>query len=106
MQLEDYFDFDNPNGIRIKQTRVNLEDVVYAALEGQTPARIVQSLPSLTLEQVHAALAYYYRNQKQVEEYLKEQEAAYDAAKAQHEEEDRPEIVQQLLKRRGRIQNA
>jgi uncharacterized protein (DUF433 family) len=106
MQLEDYFDFDNPNGIRIKPTRVNLEDVVYAALEGQTPDRIVQSLPSLTLEQVHAALAYYYRNQEQVEDYMIEQEAAYDAAKNQHEQKERPEIVRELLKRRHRSQNA
>jgi uncharacterized protein (DUF433 family) len=66
MQLEDYFDLNEPNGIRIRSTRVNLEDVVYAARQGQTPARIAQSFPSLSLEQVHAALAYYYRNQQQV----------------------------------------
>jgi uncharacterized protein (DUF433 family) len=101
MQLEDYFDFDNPNGIRIKPTRVNLENVVYAAMRGETPSQIVRGFPSLTLEKVHATLAYYYRNQQQVDAYMRDQEAAYDEAKRQHEQGERPEIVQRLLKLRA-----
>lgn len=101
MQLEDYFDFDNPNGIRIKPTRVNLEDVVYAAMRGETPSQIAHSFRSLDLEKVHAALAYYYRNRQEVDEYMKAQEAAYDEAKRQHEQGERPEVVKRLLKLRA-----
>lgn len=101
MQLKDYFDFDDPNGIRIKPTRVNLENVVYAAMRGETPSQIVRGFPSLNLEKVHAALAYYYRNQQQVDEYMKAQEAAYDEAKRQHEQGERPEVVKRLLELRA-----
>lgn len=101
MQLEDYFDFENPNGIRIKSTRMNLEDVVYAALRGETPGQIAHNFRSLTLEQVHAALAYYYRNREQVEDYMRRQEAEYDADKARHEQGERPDVVKRLLKLRA-----
>ena len=101
MQLEDYFEFDNPIGIRIRGTRVNVENVILAAARGYAPGRIVQSYPSLTLEQVHAVLAYYYRNRQQIDDYMARQEAAYDEAKKQHEQGERPEVVQRLLKLRA-----
>jgi uncharacterized protein (DUF433 family) len=97
MQFEDYLEIDHPNGIRIRSTRVNLEDVVYAARQGQTPARIVQSFPSLSLEQVHAALTYYYHNQQQLDAYIQRQEAGYESDKQRHEAGERPEIVGRLL---------
>lgn len=107
MQLEEYFDFKNLNGIRIEGTRVNLEDVVYMAREGMSPGQIRQDLPSLTLEQIHAALAYYYRNRASVDEYMARQEAEWDAEKRQHEAGERPEVVLRLLQmkaeRKGKV---
>ncbi len=107
MQLEEYFEFDNPNGIRIKGTRVNIEIVVYATREGMTPGQVVQNYPTLTLEQVHAALAYYYANRATIDDYIARQEAAYDEAKRRHEAGERPEVVRRLLKlkaeRQGKV---
>lgn len=101
MQLEDYLDFDNPNGIRIKDVRINIEVIIMAAQVGLTPAEIVQDFPFLSLEQVHAALAYYYRNRAQMDDYIKRQDAAYDEAKRKHESGERPEVVQRLMKSRA-----
>lgn len=107
MQLEDYFEFDNPNGIRIRGTRINLEDVVYLAGEGMSAGQIRQDLPALSLEQVHAALAYYYRNRVTVDEYIVRQHAEWEAEKQHHEAGERPAVVENLLRlkaeRKGKV---
>ena len=40
-------------------TRVSLDSIVYAFLEGQTAESIAQSFPVLTLEQVYGAITFY-----------------------------------------------
>ncbi|MGF1991747.1 DUF433 domain-containing protein [Nostoc sp. 2RC] len=53
MQLEDYFDFQRPDDIRIKGTRIRIETILYDFIHrAQTPEEIAESYPSLTLEQV------------------------------------------------------
>lgn len=101
MELNEYLDFNNPNGIRIKGTRVNLEDVVYLASEGMAPGQIHRDLPVLTLEQIHAALAYYYRNRPGVDEYMARQDAEWEADKKKQKEDERPEVVKRLLRLRA-----
>ena len=44
---------------RITGTRVSLDSVVYAFLNGSAPESIVESFPALTLEQVYGAITYY-----------------------------------------------
>ena len=46
-------------GYWVAGTRVSLDSVVYAFLEGLSPESIVDSFETLTLEQVYGALAYY-----------------------------------------------
>ena len=40
-------------------TRVSLDSIVYAFLDGQSAEAIAQAFPVLTLEQVYGAIAYY-----------------------------------------------
>jgi uncharacterized protein (DUF433 family) len=91
MLLEDYFDFDNPNGIRIRGTKVNLEVVVLETLRGASAAEIVQDYPPLSLEQVHAALTYYYHNRAAVDDYLRQRNDAFELARRQHQATRPPE---------------
>ena len=50
MNIEDYFDRLSPDDIRIRGTRVGIETVLYEYIyREQTPERIVQSFPSITL---------------------------------------------------------
>jgi uncharacterized protein (DUF433 family) len=55
---------------RVAQTRISLDSLVYAYLNGQTAEAIAQSFPLLTLEQVYGALAYYLAHRKQVDARL------------------------------------
>ncbi|HQE91435.1 MAG TPA: DUF433 domain-containing protein [Anaerolineae bacterium] len=71
MQLEDYFDFLADDDIRLKNTRVGIESVLYEYIyREQTPEAIHQQLPALTLEQIYATILYYLHNREQVEAYL------------------------------------
>ena len=67
------------NGCRIAGTRVSLDSIVYAYLNGQTAESIAQSFPSLTLEQVHGALAYYLAHRNEIDDYLDRSQVEYDA---------------------------
>jgi len=73
MLLEDYFDFLAPDDIRIKGHRVGIESVLLDYLHRNlTAEQIAQRYPSLTLEDVYAAILYYLHNRETVEHYLNE----------------------------------
>lgn len=85
---------------RVAGTRVSLDSVVYAWLNGLSPESIVDSYPVLTLEDVHGALAYYLGHQDEVDEYLRQGEAEFDALRQQLSQklrEARPLLYQKLL---------
>jgi uncharacterized protein (DUF433 family) len=90
---------------RIAGTRISLDSVVYAWHRGESPESIVDSYPSLTLEQVHGALAFYLANREHIDEYL--QQAKVDGEKlrvrlTQQLRETRPELYYRLQAERER----
>jgi uncharacterized protein (DUF433 family) len=66
---------------RIRSTRVSLDSVVYAFWNGQTAESIAQSFPTLTLEQVYGAIAFYLAHTDEVDAHLRRRRADYDAAR-------------------------
>jgi uncharacterized protein (DUF433 family) len=64
---------------RITGTRVSLDSMVYAFLNGVSPESILDSYPILTLEQVYGAIAYYLSHQAEVDAYLRQGEAEFAA---------------------------
>ena len=64
-------------GYYIAGSRVSLDSVVYAFLRGESPEGIVDSWPSLTLEQVFGALSFYLANREAVDQYLAEGAAGF-----------------------------
>jgi len=71
MQLEDYFNFLAPNDIRVQGTRVGIETILYDFIyRERTPQEIVESYPSLNLEQVYATITYYLHNKEQINTYI------------------------------------
>jgi uncharacterized protein (DUF433 family) len=64
---------------RIAGTRVSLDSVVYAFLNGSSPESIVDSFPALTLEQVYGAITYYLAHQAEVDAYLQQGKADFAA---------------------------
>jgi uncharacterized protein (DUF433 family) len=65
----------------VADTRVSLDSIVYAFLEGHTAESIQQSFPLLTLEQVYGAITYYLAHCESIDAYLQEQQAAFEALK-------------------------
>jgi uncharacterized protein (DUF433 family) len=63
---------------RICGTRVSLDSIVYAYRRGASPESIQRSFPSLTLEQVHGALAFYLSHQTEVDNYLVQGEKEFE----------------------------
>lgn len=64
------------NGVvRVAQTRVTLDTVVYTFEQGATAEEIAQQYPSLSLADVYAVIAFYLRHCSDVREYLRKREA-------------------------------
>ncbi len=73
MQLEDYFDFNSPDEIKLKGHRIWLEDVLLEYIHREmTPEQLGQRFPTLTLEEIHACILYYLRNKDRIDKYLED----------------------------------
>jgi uncharacterized protein (DUF433 family) len=71
MQLEDYFDVLAPDDIRLRGHRIGIESVLYEYIyRERTPEEIAARFPTLSLDQVYAAILYYLRNQDQMRGYM------------------------------------
>lgn len=94
MQLEDYFNFLEPNDIRIKGTRVGIETVLYDYIfRARTPEEIEQSYSTITLDQVYATILYYLRNTEAVEKYITDWIEYGEEMRRQQEENLSPGIL-------------
>ncbi|MEH2376858.1 DUF433 domain-containing protein [Nostoc sp.] len=70
MQLEDYFEFLDPDDIRIKGHRIGIDNVIQYYLQGCSPEQILEELPSLNLEKIYATLTYYLHNRVEIDAYM------------------------------------
>lgn len=71
MKLEDYFIFLSSNDIRLKNTRVGIETVLYDYIyRSRMPEEIAKTYLSLSLEQVYATILYYLQNKEEVTQYI------------------------------------
>ncbi|MCC5622677.1 DUF433 domain-containing protein [Nostoc sp. CHAB 5715] len=70
MQLEDYFEFLDPDDIRIKGHRIGIDNVIQYYLQGYSPEQIIEELPSLNLEKIYATLTYYLHNRVEIDAYM------------------------------------
>jgi len=71
-------------GYYVAGTRVSLDSVVHAYRNGAAPESILRSFPLIgSLERIYGAITYYLAHQAEVDEYLKRQDAAWQAGRAQ-----------------------
>src|SRR6266850_5819258 len=59
---------------RIVGSRVSLDSIVICFREGLSAESILESFPTLTLEQVYGAITFYLGNRGAVDEYIREGE--------------------------------
>jgi uncharacterized protein (DUF433 family) len=67
---------------RVAETRVSLDSVVYAFRRGASPESIQRSFPSLTLEQIYGAIAFYLSHQDEIDQYLLDREEEHEKLRA------------------------
>ena len=68
-------------GYWLAGTRISLDSIVYAFLEGQAPESIQRSFPLASLEQVYGAITYYLAHRSEIDAYLQKARADYEAAR-------------------------
>ncbi len=89
-------------GYWIANSRVSLDTIVYAFLDGQSSEAIAQSLPVLTLEQVYGAIAFYLAHQPEVETYLEQSKTDFETKRTASRKSD-PMFYQKLADARRHL---
>jgi uncharacterized protein (DUF433 family) len=90
-------------GYWVAGARVSLDSIIYAFLEGQTAESIAQSFPALALEQVYGAITYYLANRPDLDAYLAQAKADFEAKRLAARDAD-PMFYQKLADARRRMQ--
>lgn len=80
---------DDCGVVRMGDTRVSFDSIVYRHKQGDSPTEIHEGFPSVPLADIYAAISYYLRHRDEVEAYLGEREA--EATRIRQEVESRPE---------------
>jgi uncharacterized protein (DUF433 family) len=94
---------DSSGSLRIGQTRVLVELVLWAFQDGATPEAIVQRYPALSLVDVYTIVTYYLQHHEEMERYLAKQERRATEVRERIEQGqgDLAELRSRLLAQRG-----
>jgi uncharacterized protein (DUF433 family) len=65
---------DDTGTIRVGQSRVTLDVLLHYWRLRMKPEEIARGLDTLTLADIHGALAYYLRHQTEIDDYLRRRE--------------------------------
>jgi uncharacterized protein (DUF433 family) len=92
---------DKDGVIRVSKTRVTLDTIVGAFLEGLTAEEIAVQYPVVPLADVYSVIGYYLHQKKKVETYLKRREKIAAQIRRQNETRfDQSGIRERLLARK------
>jgi uncharacterized protein (DUF433 family) len=90
-------------GYYVAGTRVSLDSIVYAFLEGQTAESIAQAFSALTLEQAYGAITFYLAHRPEVDQYLEGARRDFETKRRSAREAD-PMFYQKLAAARRTVQ--
>ncbi len=88
-------DFDGV--VRISETRVTLDTIIYAFRDGATAEEIAQQYPSLSLSDIYSVIGYYLQQSEKVNAYLQRREAVTAAVRKENEARFDPDGVRERL---------
>lgn len=92
----------DPDGIaRVGKTRVTLDTVVAAFLDGATSEEIAQQYPTLSYADIYLVVGYYLCHRGEVDEYLLQRQKDADATYNQNESRHPPQGVRERLMARA-----
>jgi uncharacterized protein (DUF433 family) len=91
-------------GYWVAGTRVSLDSIVLAFLDGLSPETIVtECFPVLTLEQVYGAITYYLAHRAEIDRYVQQVDAEFDALRHATRSAD-PHFHAKLVQARRQLQ--
>ncbi len=82
---------------KVGDSRISLDSVVYAFNRGDDAVEIQYQYDSLSLAQVHAAIAYYLHNKAKVDTYIVKHEKNREKFWREHEAKNPPKITREIL---------
>jgi len=88
---------------RIAGSRVSLDSLVYAFWDGKSAETIAQSFPTLTLEQIYGAIAFYLAHRAAIDAYMAQGRRDYEAMRQAARDAD-PMFYQKLADARRQRQ--
>lgn len=83
--------------IRVGKTRVTLDTVISAFVEGATAEEIAYQYSSLDLADVYSVIAYYLRRRAEVETYLQKRRRQAEKIRKQNENRSDPSGIRSRL---------
>jgi uncharacterized protein (DUF433 family) len=91
---------DTSGVVRVGNTRVTLDTVIAAFLEGATAEEIAHQYPSLILPDIYSVIGYYLNNRDEVDNYLDARKKQNKAIREQVEKNYDPHGVRERLMKR------
>ena len=93
---------DSDGVVRVGGTRVTLDTIIYAFLDGATAEEIAQQYPSISLPDIYSVIGYYLKQRMKIDKYLHQREKFAAKIKKQNEMRFDPNGVRdRLLARQG-----
>jgi uncharacterized protein (DUF433 family) len=87
-------------GYWVTGSRVSLDSIVTAFLQGLSPETIVEEcFPALTLEQVYGAITYYLAHRTEIDAYLTQADADFESLRKSLQDAD-PDFTRKLAEAR------
>lgn len=83
--------------VKVAKTRVTLDTVVTAFLEGCAPEEIGEQYPSLQLPDIYLVIGYYLRHRDEVHTYLAERQSEANAIRQETERRFNPVGIRDRL---------
>ena len=69
----EYVEQTSDGGWRLTGSRVSFDSVIHGYWDGRSPEGIAEEFPSLSVEQVYGAIAYYLGHRAEIDSYLADQ---------------------------------
>ena len=78
---------DADGNVRVGNTRITLENVLWLYKQGYGAEAVSQAFPSLSLSDIYSVIAYYLRHKQSVDDYLTEREGAAEQLRSRFEQQ-------------------
>ena len=104
--MEKHYVEKRDEGYWIAGTRVSLDSVIFAFLDGLSPETIAaECFPVLTLEQVYGAVTYYLAHRCEIDAYLQKADAEFEDLSQKTRNAD-PQFTEKLMQARRKLQTS